>query len=362
MPFKYASFLCLCCIISFSAYAESASDAAASYAALQMRLLLSDQQAADSEPIAAADIESHEIQECDDQIEKVHSLLAFIPTADRMDDPEAKHALAELLQQSKNSVFDSTCSDWLQSILLHFNAIKLKHAGYKQYLYTVLAANKEGAAELVVAALQYSLLHGALTDKEWLHLKGALRFANHQDLKQVVALISQATAEGVQSEEVFSQQADDLIFLAKTAELGRPLSIKANYIIGLILANSQRYFPEQFMAMYQKYRADIDKPARLESYIRSYITTSPSLERYSLLSLYLSDIYASDVKLNKRDANKLFALLQKLRPKGAEENPTFMTMWHEIMNEHESIISAIMEHSSVNATKKSYWVDFYAQN
>lgn len=362
MPFKYTSFLYLCCAMTFSVYAESDSDAA-SYAALQMRLLLSDQQTAESEPVATADIEANEIQECENQIEKVHSLLAFIPAVDKIKGPEGKHALDELLQLSKNSIFDPTCSDWLQDILVHFNAIKLKHEDYKQYLYTVLAVNKnEGAAELAVAALQYSLLHGALTDTEWLHLKGALQFSSHQDLKQVIALMSQATVQNVQSKQVFNQQVDDLILLAKAGTLGRPLTIKPNYVIGLILANNQRYFPDQFMLMYQKYRAGIDKPARMERYIRTYIAESPSLERYPLLSLYLADIFSSDVKLNKRDANKLFAMLQKIRPLEAEKNPDLMAMWHGIMNENKGIISAIMQHSSVKTSEKTYWVDFYAQN
>lgn len=360
MSLKYVSLLYLCCAITFSAYAESDS---ASYAALQMRLLLSDQQAEESLPVATADIEANEIQGCADKIEKVHSLLAFIPSTDKLNSPEAKHALNELLQLSKSSDFDPACSDWLYDILLHFNAVKLKHTGYKNYLYAVLAKNKgKEAGVLVVAALQYSLLQGALTDEEWQLLKAALRYSSHQDLKQVIALISQATVIKVQSEQIFNAQLDDLMLLAKAGELGRPLTIKPNYVIGLILANSQRDFPDQFMLMYRKYHAGIDKPARLERYIRTYISASPSTERYSLLTLYLKDIYSSDVKLNKRDANKLFAMLQKLRPIHSAEDSELMVIWHDIMADNEQIISAILQHSSVKAAEKTYWFNFYAKN
>jgi hypothetical protein len=209
--------------------------------------------------------------------------------------------------------------------------------------------------------LQYSLLHGALTVEEWNNLKAALRYTNHQDLKQVIALMSQATLLNVQDERLFQQQADELLALATMGELGRPLKIKPGYVIGLLLASVQRDFPDQFMLMYSKYHDRINKPARMEKFIRNYISNSPSAERYQLLSLYLSDIYSSDVKLNKRDANKLFSMLQKLRPLKGDEDQKMTPTWQSIVSDNEAIISAIVQNSSAKAADKRVWFDLYAQ-
>jgi len=327
-----------------------------------MRLLMSDQEASEKEPVATADIETSEMKACEDKIAEVHALLQFIPLADKAYGPEAQHALSELLLLSNNSVFDSECSAWLHEIIAHFNAMKLKSEAYKQYLYSVLALNENtDVGVLAVAALQYSLLHGALTAEEWSSLKAALRYTNHQDLKQVIALMSQATLLKVQDEQVFKQQVDELLALATVGELGRPLKIKPGYLIGLLLTSVQRDFPDQFMLMYSKYHERISKPARMEKFIRSYILDSPSAERYQLLSLYLSDIYSSDVKLNKRDANKLFTMLQKLRPLKDDENLKMIPTWQSILFDNEVIISDIVQHSSAKATEKRYWFDLYAQ-
>jgi len=362
MPLKYISLCCFLYSIIIPTWANSDSDAA-SYAALQMQLLLSDQQAAEEEPVATSDIEANEIQVCDAKVEKVHSLLQFIPSADQSYGPEAKNALRELLLLSKNSVFDQSCSDWLYDILAHFNAVKLKNERYKQYLYSVLANNNDQEiGALAVAALEYSLLHGALTLEEWQKIKAALRYTNHQELKQVVILMSQATLRKTQDEVVFRQQADELLALAAAGELGMPLKIKPGYLIGLLLTNVQRDFPDQFMLSYTKYHKRIDKPARFEKFIRNYISSSPSADRYQLLSLYLNDIYSSDVKLNRRDANKLFSMLQKLRPEGSLENSGLMVIWRDIVTQNERIISDIVQYSSANAAEKVYWSDLYAQN
>ena len=361
MPLKYLSLCCFFCSITVSAWAEPDSNAS-SFAALQMRLLLSDQEAVEEVSVATSDIEEHEMQACKDKVEQVHSLLQFIPSADKTRSPEAQHALSELLLLSKNSVFGEECSDWLHDILAHFNTVKLKSERYKEYLYSVLASNSEQeVGALAVAALQYSLLHGALTSAEWQSLKTALRQTNHQDLKQVVALMSQATLNKTQNEAVFKQQADELLGLAIAGELGAPLKIKPGYLIGLLLTNVQRDFPNQSMQMYTKYRHEIDKPVRLEKFIRSYISASPVAERYQLLSLYLRDIYSSDVKLNKRDASKLFAMLQKLRPEESLEEAGLMAVWRGILTNNERIISDIVQYSSANAAEKVYWFDFYAQ-
>lgn len=361
MPLTKLMICFLCCTIASNIWAESDSNAA-SFAALQMRLLLTEQDEAENKPIATSDIETNAIQKCNEKVEKVHSLLAFIPSADQAYGPEGKHALSELLQLSKNSVFDQQCGDWLHDILAHFNAVKLKHEDYKQYLYSVLAANEnEEVGTLAVAALQYSLIHGALTLEEWQYLKAALRFTNHQDLKQVVSLISQAALVKTQTETVFKQQADELLTLATAGELGMPLKVKPGYVIGLILANVQRDFPDQFMLIYRKYHKRIVKPARLEKYIRSYVSNSLSPERYQLLSLFLADIYSSDVKLNKRDANKLFAMLQKLRPLESAGEQLLTPGWGSILTDNERIISDIVQHSSAKQSEKDDWLNIYAQ-
>lgn len=360
MPFKYLSLFCFTCLFTVPAWAELDSNTA-SYAELQMRLLMSDHEAAEEEPVATADIEASEMKACEDKIAEVHALLQFIPSADKANSPEARHALSELLLLSNNSVFDSECSAWLDEIIAHFNAVKLKSEAYKQYIYSVLALHEDtDVGVLVVAALQYSLLHGALTAEEWSSLKAALRYTNHQDLKRVIALMSQATLLKVQDEQVFQQQADELLALATMGELGRPLKIKPGYLIGLLLTSVQRDFPDQFMLMYSKYHERINKPARMEKFIRNYISNSPSAERYQLLSLYLSDIYSSDVKLNKRDANKLFSMLQKLRPLKDDENKKMIPTWQSIVSDNEVIISDIVQHSSAKAAEKRYWFDLYA--
>ena len=361
MPLNKITLCFLCCTLASFSWAEQDSKGA-SFAALQMRLLMSEQSEIENKPIATSDIEINEIQKCDEKVEKVHSLLAFIPSADQAYGPEGKHALSELLLLSKNSVFDQQCGDWLHDILAHFNVVKLKHEGYKQYLYSVLATNEnEEVGTLAVAALQYSLIHGTLTIEEWQHLKTALRFTNHQDLKQVIGLISQATVAEKQTETVFKQQADELLALATAGELGMPLKVKPGYVIGLILANVQRDFPDQFMLMYSKYHKRIDKPARMEKYIRSYVSTSTSPGRYQLLSLFLADIYSSDVKLNKRDANKLFTMLQKLRPLESSEGQLFTPVWSSIVDDNEQIISDIVQHSGAKQLEKEDWLNIYAR-
>ncbi len=361
MPLKLISLCCLYCFIAVPTWAETDSNAA-SFAALQMRLLLSEQQGAEEKPVITAEIEATEIQLCDDKVEKVSSLLKFIPGEGQIHGPEAKHALNELLSLSKNSVFDQACSEWLHNILVHFNAVKLKHEGYKHYLYSILASsNGQSVGELVVAALQYSLLHGALTDGEWRHLKSALRYTNHQDLRQMIDLLSKATLAKIQSQPMFKQQVAEVLALAKKGELGLPLKIKPGYVIGLLLSKVQRDFPEEFMFTYYKYHEEIEKPARLAKYISNYITGSSNPERYQLLSLYLTDIYSSDVKLNKRDANKLFTMLQDLRPIELPENSTLMADWQNIVINNKTIISDIVQHSSAATSKKSYWLSVYEQ-
>lgn len=362
MPLKYISLCCFLCSITIFTWAESDSNTA-SYAALQMRLLLSDQKTAEEEPVVTSDIEANEMQACDAKVEKVHSLLRFIPSGNQAQSPEAKNALNELLLLSTNSVFDQSCSDWLHDILAHFNTVKLKSEDYKKYLYSVLANNSDQEiGTLAVAALKYSLLHGALTLEEWQKLKAALRYTNHQDLKEAVALMSQASLHKTQSEAAFKQQMDELLVLATAGELGTPLKIKPGYLIGLLLTNVQRDFPDQFMLMYTKYHKRIDKPARLEKFIRNYVSNSPREDRYQLLSLYLRDIYSSDVKLNKRDASKLFSMLQKLRPEDSLEGSELMTIWHGIIIENEHIISDIVHYSSAKPSEKKYWFDLYTQN
>jgi hypothetical protein len=362
MPLKYLSLCCFLCSIIIPTWANSDSDAA-SYAALQIQLLLSDQQTAEEEPVATSDIEANEMQACDTKVEKVHSLLQFIPSADQAHGPEARNAFRELLLLSKNSVFDQSCSDWLHDILTHFNTVKFKNERYKQYLYSLLANNSDQEmGTLAVATLKYSLLHGALTLEEWKKLKTALRYTNHQDLKQIVVLMSQATLSKTQNETVFRQQAGELLALATDGELGMPLKIKPGYLIGLLLTNVQRDFPDQFMLTYTKYHDRIDKPARFEKFIRNYISSSPSADRYELLSLYLNDIYSSDVKLNKRDANKLFSMLKKLRPEDSLENSKLMVIWRDIVTQNERIISDIVQYSTAKAAEKMVWFDLYSQN
>lgn len=370
MHFQHASICLFFCVMSTLACAENESDTA-SFAALQMRLLLSDKESEEEKLVATSDIETNELKACDDKMDKVHSLLEFIPSAEQAYSPEAKHALNELLQLSKGSIFDQDCNEWLHEILDHFNNVKLRHDEYKQYLYSVLASNEDKAiGVLAVSALEYSLMYGALSAKEWKLLKEALRHSTHQDIKLAIGLLSQATLNKIQNQAALKQQLDDLLALAKAGTLGMPLAIKPGYLTGLILMYVQRNFPDQYMQAYVTYHDGIEKPVRMVKHIRNYILRSGDPGRYQLLSLYLTDIYSSDVKLNKRDANKLFKMLQKLRPGALKENEAIeqsgailavLDTWHRIMINHESIILDVVNYSSAQVSEKDYWLNFYAQ-
>lgn len=349
-------------------WAESKSDAA-SYAALQMRLLLSDQESDEQKSVATSDIEVNEVKGCEDKRGKVHSLLEFIPSAESAYSPEAKQALNELLQLSKASVFNQDCTDWLNDILAHFNTVKLKHKGYKQYLYSVLSTNKDKAiGALAVSALDYSLMYGALTAEEWKSLKAALRYATHQDIKLAVELLYRATVNQTQSQAALEQQIDELLVLANAKKLGMPLAVKPGYLTRLILTNVHHNFPNDFMQAYIQHREGIERPVRMAKYIRAYVLEPIAPERYQLLSLYLADIYSSDVQLNKRDAKSLLFMLNSLKPaslntkEGDEVQETEVDLiWHEILAQHHVIINTIVQSSPVGMDKKQYWLNYYQQ-
>lgn len=347
-------------------------DDVSAFAALQMKLLLADQQEDVPKPVEMADLESNEQFACNTHSKKVASLLAFIPqSVDNQSaavgfNTEAKQAIKELLGLSKSRPFDAECAVWRHDIVQRFTQIRYKNLVYKQDLYATLVQNRGGEINtLALEVLNYSLLFGPLSVEEWGDLMTSFQYTTHQDLKRILDAISTATAAEIQTTTIFERQIDDLVMLAQQRQLGQPINIKESYVIGLLLANIQRVLPQLFQRLYVQYHQRIDKPVRLEKYVRGYIEDNPSVASYQLLSLFLADVERSDITMNPRDANKLFNMLNALRPELADSQmqpSTEVAVWQQLLLQHRQVINDVLRNSRANAIEKQYWIDFYQKN
>lgn len=348
-------------------FSEENSDAA-SFAALQMKLLMSEQVSDEPAPEEKiddfAELERTESQDCDEQEGKVKSLLTFLPDAKSLASAEAKHAAKELVTLSKNTRFDSDCAAWQIEIAQQFTKVRYKHKGYKKNLYQILSENQGGEVNvLAVEVLRYSLVFGEVQNTEWKSLETSFQHITHQDLRNVIDTLFQTTVTKGQTSDELLKQIQSLLLLSQQKALGMPLKIKESYLIGLVLAKSQADLPSLFPQLYTQYHGQVEKPVRIGKYVRSYIQSQPSTESYQLLSVFLGDVSSPDVKLNRRDAKKLLSMLNRLRPVAikAEENIEITQAWKVILEQHEKIITDIVDSSSAKVEEKQYWLEFYQQ-